>query len=142
MMEWSSGDEDRTTSGASNALNPALAAAQALLLALQSSLYDTQRALLTGDVKNLEQWTEKQNSLMHSYLALPDGERAPSAVLAALAARVRELGRIQIVLLSRAQNRHRMLSNLRAGTTTDYARVAESRAAACDLTSATKERCR
>jgi len=123
MMGRTPCSADRPPSEASAAPDPGRAA-QALLLELESSLGKSQRALLDRQVTSLEQRTEQQNSLIHCYLALPDAERASTPALAVVAARVRELGQIQIVLLARAQNRLRLLSHLTAGFDYDYAGLA------------------
>jgi len=100
----------------------------ALLSALEASLRDTQKSLLTRDLPGLERATHAQVRLQQAWAQLlsdrriRDVERTPE--LEAFAQRVLQLGRVQLVLLRRSQQLLRTIANLQAGVQGDYSLMA------------------
>jgi hypothetical protein len=98
-----------------------------LLLDLEQSLRDTQCAVLKHDLAGLQRLTQTQQRISSSFLALPFHELQTAGLSAVIAARLLQLGRIQIALLARAQSSLRMISNLLAGVGSDYSGLTRDR---------------
>jgi hypothetical protein len=103
------------------AISPDVSSARlALLLELEASLRQSQRALLSRDIETFEELTRKQELLAHTFNALSEKDRLPSDSISAAARRVLQLGRIQIALLGRAHSSLRLVANLLTGAGSDY----------------------
>ena len=100
-----------------------------LLGELESSLLASQKALLCGDVTELERGAVEQKRLREALTLLwTSGSTATfetfsepnSTLLRPAQLRILHLGRVQLALLARAQQSVRILANLLAGTAGDY----------------------
>jgi len=94
---------------------------------LETSLRASQRALLVRDLAELERLTVEQVALRQA-LAKTVARRSPGSDslathLSDQARRVLQLGRVQVVLLGRAQQSLRAIANLLAGTHAGYTSV-------------------
>ena len=88
-----------------------------LLAELESSLQESQEAVLSRDLDRIHELTVKQGLLLD---AMQGWKVADDGDLRAQAARVLHLGRVQSGILQRWQRRLRMLSNFRAGIDSMY----------------------
>ena len=100
-----------------------------LLGELESSLLASQKALLCGDVTEVERGAVEQKRLREALTILWTSDstatfetfpQPDSALLRPAQLRILHLGRVQIALLARAQQSLRILANLLAGTAGDY----------------------
>ena len=114
-----------------------------LLAELASSLEASGHALFCGDVGQLEQLTVEQALLWARILPLAEAEdkrthnagvqpdAGAASVLLAAQERILHLARVQQAILRRAGQRSRILSNLLAGTDSEYAPAAQNQGVDC-----------
>ena len=100
-----------------------------LLGELETSLRFSQAVLLTRDVARIEHLTEEQEGLRRRLTAgfpLSDSEfpLVGDAAMQALLERVLHLGRVQMVLLARAQRTLQMIAHLTAEPHFEYGHIA------------------
>ena len=90
-----------------------------LLSQLEQSLASSEHALLARDLAAIEEGTAEQARLL-ALLELRSSEPVLSAQRILLAQRVLDRGRVQLVLLARAQRSSRIIANLVAGSQAGY----------------------
>lgn len=100
----------------------------ALLGDLESSLRETEQAILARDVARLERATDAQANLQRRLVLLPVRRSSVSPAVKEAELRVLRLGQIESALLGRAQQRLRMLANWMAGPEAQYRAVSANSA--------------
>jgi hypothetical protein len=98
-----------------------------LLAQMEASLKASQQALMSRDLTAIEQGIREQTDLQKAFARLLATEGHPREVpgeitreLRTAAARILELGRVQVLLLRRGQRSLKMMASLLAGPASNY----------------------